>query len=312
MHILNKHRNKSVNKDSLCCVFVNHKIDFSDVDYSGLQSQLKLASDYPFVFILPDNIRKEAVEEFLGKASLTDIQRKNISYKLLPAQYFKSIQDYSILMSSELFYSLLSDYQFILTLQPDVFICDYSKVTPLINDMEQDGYDYAGAPWLYDLSTTEGLEELDTRSQYTFTKKLKYQFFRIFFKLNLISTPKHIDLIFNAGNGGCSIRRTKTFLKLSKQLGSIKDVIGDEKWNYLLQKYTMPHFLAEDIYWSQIAGRKLKLLKVMPPSQSLKYFWESGIPRVNLYLSKKKIPLAIHAWYKFAFKEFVSSIIKNR
>ncbi len=306
MYILNKHKKKQWGKNSICCVFTNHTIDFSDFDYLGLQSQLKLAINYPFVFVLPDNIKEEEINNMLAKFPLTEIQKQNISYHLLPSEYFKSIQDYSILMSSEFFYSLFKGYRFILTLQPDLFICNQSKILSLMNDMHSGGYDYSGAPWLYDSLKFAGLEELaNSKSQHKYINKIKYQIFRILFKLKLISKPKHIDLIFYTGNGGCSIRRTKKFIQLSKQLGNIKDVIGDEKWNYHLKNYTNPHFLAEDVYWTQLIGRKLKQLNVMPPSQSIRYFWESGSPEVNSYLSRTSLPLSIHAWPKSIFKDFV-------
>lgn len=92
--------------------------------------------------------------------------------------YFSSVESYSELCRSKELYSAFSEYEYILIYQPDCWVFE-----DRLDEFTALGYDYIGAPWfgVRDISTGRPLED---------------------------------GLV---GNGGLSLRKTETFLRLVGQ-----------------------------------------------------------------------------------------------
>ena len=71
-----------------------------------------------------------------------DSNFKGISWSFHPADYFRSIQDYSRLLLTDRFYETYHEHEWMLILQPDALI-----LKPTLTDWLDIPFDYVGAPW---------------------------------------------------------------------------------------------------------------------------------------------------------------------
>ena len=106
-----------------------------------------------------------------------------------PNRFFKSERSYTRLLLKKFFYLAFEDYEYILIIQPDVWLLKGEKeIIPFL----ESGFDYIGAPW------TEG------KTIY------KYTFRGIGYFPRRISCPR----VCYVGNGGLSLRRVQGVLGL--------------------------------------------------------------------------------------------------
>ncbi len=147
------------------------------------------------------------------------------------------------------------------------------------------GYDYIGAPWLIDPASPEK------------------GFSRV-------------------GNGGFSLRRTETFLRvleseryLSLQVSGARDLftaplpdVASHRWLKRARilraarrgaaAYAKEYSLNEDRFWSDRARLFLPELKIAPASEALDFAFERA-PRYCLARNANKLPFGCHAWSRW-------------
>lgn len=154
--------------------------------------------------------------------------------------YFESIQSYNRLMLSIDFYQRFMEYEYILIYQLDAFVFE-NKLNYFMNL----DYDYIGAPWLYG----------------------------IFYYVN------KNNCIWNVGNGGLSLRKVKSFIK----------VLEEKK---PLQK---KEFVNEDLFFSSIIDGDFK---IAPLKIALQFSFEKQVEKCFL-LNNRNLPFGCHAWERY-------------
>ncbi|MDB4210964.1 hypothetical protein N9769_01160 [Ascidiaceihabitans sp.] len=112
----------------------------------------------------------------------------NFSFSSFPDKFFKNIEGYNKLMTSNDFYRKFLDFEFMLILQTDAIL------NAPINLAEEFEFDYIGAPWISPF----------TLSNFHFGAGYAFFAGRVLAKMG-IGTPVQV------GNGGLSLRRTSAF-----------------------------------------------------------------------------------------------------
>lgn len=210
--------------------------------------------------------------------------------------YFSGIAGYNNMMVSPNFYRKFKAYNFMLVYQLDAFV--------FRNDLDEwcnKNYDFIGAPWF------EGW-----------------------------NNANHLSIILGVGNGGFSLRKIKTTLRLLsrfKQLKFFRNFWIKSKLNYLIpffkliKKYKsvfniislekMQEFLDqenvnEDYIITQILANTFTDFKVAPYSEALKFSFEVN-PSLLYKENGDKLPFGCHAWEKYEpdfWKNYIHSFKK--
>jgi hypothetical protein len=163
-------------------------------------------------------------------------------------EHFQSIDSYNRLLLSNYFYEQFLDYEYILIYQLDCLV-----LADKLFYWCDKGHDYVGAPWI----------EIPPK-----TKKRLFEFRRV--------------LINKVGNGGFSLRKTRTMYRYS----------------FILK--LLPSFLLrnEDIYFGVIIPFFNPFYKIASFKDSLSFSFELN-PKKSLELNKGKLPFGVHAWEKY-------------
>lgn len=164
-----------------------------------------------------------------------------LNVERFPKRFFCGIANYNRLMLSKVFYQRFEAYKYILIYQLDAFVFD--DRLQYFCELE---YDYIGAPWLRGEKYTDGIEN-------------KYLY---------------------VGNGGFSLRKVNSFLKIFKE----ENVSG----------ISCP----EDVFWASRAN-----LKIAPIEVAVSFSFEEQVKK-SFELNHKKLPFGCHAWFNFDFDFF--------
>jgi hypothetical protein len=195
-------------------------------------------------------------------------------------RYFENAKSYNKLLISRQFYKQFEDYDYMLIYHLDAFVFK--------NDLDfwcRQGYDYIGAPW---------------------------------FKNYSYSTS--YDPLVAVGNGGFSLRKISTFLKVLDTYQNIRPFA--EYWKHFLEMnwkgktvHTIPFLFSfvflnkfhhrfndfphnEDFFWGIYADQRLKWFAVPTPDVALGFAMEMH-PRKCFELNKNQLPFGCHAWWKY-------------
>jgi len=194
--------------------------------------------------------------------------------------FFKNINGYNQLMLSLKFYKSFSNYEYILIYQLDSFVFK-DDLAYWCNK----GYDYIGAPWK------------DVLVDYQRGK---------------------ID--FGVGNGGLSLRKVSSFIKVLKSWHtiydfdflikrSLKGVTGlnltvaffkimyyyffKNNYNYRFNGYDRN----EDCFWGIIVPKKIRWFKIPNIEEASNFALDENMDYFITFI-KDKIPMGCHAWQK--------------
>ncbi len=194
---------------------------------------------------------------------------------------FSNIKGYNRLLLSLRFYLRFIKYKYILIYQLDAFV-----FRDELQEWADRNYCYIGAPWLTDFKRAN--EE---------------------------------DTIVGVGNGGFSLRRTRSYIRallsfsfiekpddLQKRIFS-RNLSPVRNWLSFLMNLTVKNntfFLFnnydsnEDGYWGLLTGRKFKWFKVAPPEDAIKFSFEVQ-PKRFFSENRQKLPFGCHAWIKYDY-----------
>lgn len=161
-------------------------------------------------------------------------------FQKVPKEWLMSIESYNRMMLRESFYRLFKKYTYILIYQLDAFV-----FSDRLMEMCQYGYDYIGAPWL---------------SGY----------------FSYINANR---CIWRVGNGGFSLRKVESIIKLLK-----KGIANNYKVN-------------EDILFAKSDSLEFK---VAPVDIALKFSFETEVRRC-FKLNGERLPFGCHAWEKYDY-----------
>ena len=183
----------------------------------------------------------------------------NINYKTqeFDGSFFESTKTYNLLMLSIDFYKRFSDYDFMLIYQLDAYVFRDD-----LNYWCEQGYDFIGAPWN------------------------RYDFLR-----------NKIHLIEAGVNGGFSLRRISSFIK----------VLSDEGKGKIILKDFISSGRNEDGFFSVQAEMIDPTFKVAPYDVAMRFSFEHK-PDKLYEMSGHKLPFGCHAWAEYNpqfWKEFI-------
>lgn len=158
--------------------------------------------------------------------------------------FFTSRKAYNRLLLSVEFYKRFENYEYILIYQLDAFV--FSNQLKYFCNLK---YDYIGAPWICGM-------------QYYLNKK---------------------NCIWHVGNGGFSLRRVSSCIKLICTNYELVDVCSK---------------LNEDLFFAM--GNSISF-KVAPIEVALTFAFERQVEKCYL-MNKQKLPFGCHAWERYDFK----------
>ena len=203
----------------------------------------------------------------------------NPSEKLLPfkneefdPEYFKDIQGYNRLMLESHFYERFLNYDYILIYQLDAFVFRDELATWCDKN-----YDYIGSPWI--------------ATQNIFSKLLK--------PFASKKIKKRAPIFFKVGNGGFSLRKTKTFYEISKKLeNNIKEQLKNKEEIYAI----------EDVFWSLKVPAFFPEFSIPDYKEAVKFSIDRK-PELALKLNKNELPFGCHGINKGKVIKFWKPIL---
>jgi hypothetical protein len=162
-------------------------------ELSSLKQCLKILKNYPILFIGPNRLNTSKYELLC---------RDHISFEMKGFEdiYFKDIEGYNKLMLSPNFYRSFLEYKYILIYQLDAYV-----FKDTLDYWCRQNYDFIGAPHLPHQNQANEIQFLKGYASV----------------IQWVNRIFHTDhQISNVGNGGLSLRKTKTFYWLLKILKS--------------------------------------------------------------------------------------------
>ncbi|MDR0769385.1 MAG: hypothetical protein LBE71_05735 [Dysgonamonadaceae bacterium] len=234
-----------------------YKNNLNNDEALSLQQCCKILSRYPIVIVKPESLDISAIiREYpsLGTENFDD-------------HFFRNIEGYNELMVSPLFYERFLDCEYILIYQLDAYV-----FRDELEDWCCKSYDYIGAPWIR--------REKSLQNCWLFRK--------------LYRGPKAIrlydDCLYNAGNGGFSLRRTHLFYEIVCTAENVTDPVP------------------EDIFWSRIMRNDKHRV---PDYKEALLFSFDRYP-AECFQITGKIPFGCHAWNRKKMYRFWKNIIKRK
>lgn len=218
--------------------------------------------------------------ELAAYDQIAEQEGQKIQYCFFDPGYFSSVEGYNRLLVSTDFYKKFHNYDYILIHQLDAFVFE----DQLEHWMEK-GFDYVGAPWLENFAESSGE-----------------------------------DAFTGVGNGGLSLRKVKSALKVLNRFSYLKGprylfslYFNSEQsitlfrfWE-LLKKLTIAnntHFLFndydknEDVFWGRYANRNFSWFRVPSPREALQFSMEVQ-PKEMYKINDQQLPFGCHAWWKY-------------
>jgi hypothetical protein len=198
------------------------------------------------------------------RSYLNDFQNWDI--KFFRKDYFTSLETYSKLLIETSFYNEFIEFNYMLIYQLDALI-----LKDELDDWCKKSYDYIGAPWF------------DYEKKYAYYQKLRNS------SSPMIKWLKE-KIDFNqgnyllVGNGGFSLRRVKTFRKISK-------------WLLFIEPNLLRYKINEDIIWSIFVPKYFKGFKIPEYDEALHFAVETS-PNYALKLLQNDLPFGCHGWDK--------------
>ena len=192
------------------------------------------------------------------------------------SEYFASLPKYCEMLNRKEFYQLFTPYEYILIYQPDVIV-----LSDQLDKWCSKGYDYVGPPWFHSV-------------------------------IGWLSKNKTAPL--SGGNGGFSLRKVESFIKvieevekearrktdesLKRKLWFLWAVITGKSHRKWLKAPAYCYPFNEDGFWSFEAPKYLSTFKVAPFSEALQFGFEKN-PRRCFNLNHQQLPFGIHAWARY-------------
>lgn len=217
---------------------------------TSLNQCFNVLKNYHIKFICSEGFNADSYINFSKK------YRIEISIERFEPKYFANINGYNELMLSIPFYQRFNNYKYILLHQTDAYI--FKDELSMWCDLD---YDYIGAPWLINIR-----EWLNSPGAYPIEILLYYKIFGKN-KMNRV------------GNGGLSLRKTKSFISNLKYFG-----FWVKRWKS-----------NEDNFFSQCIDLLNPFFKIPELSTSLKFSFDS-MPEEAYSLNEFKLPFGCHAF----------------
>jgi hypothetical protein len=255
-------------QQTVAIVIPIYKDSLSDTEILSLKQCVKILGSYPVVFTAPQHL------DFSIYAAYCN----NISYSILrfDDEYFADINGYNKLMLSAGFYKKLMQYKFILIYQLDAFVFKDELLYWCGKN-----YDFIGAPHPPHSNANGDMQFL--KGYKSFLKVVKSVF-----NIN--------HQISNVGNGGFSLRKTKTFYRLLRFLNSKISNWGNNNEDGFFK------------YWGNILYPLVKL----PDDATALMFSVETSPRQSLQKLNYALPFGCHAFEKYDWQTWEPYIMPQQ
>ena len=243
--------------------------DFLDkYEQESINSIIRNFNDFEIVFAAPENLTFESYQTYFS-------QLNNYRVVNFNQDCFKSIDAYNQLLLDSNFYSIFSNYKYILICQLDVYVFRNDLL-----DWMNKGYDYVGAPWT---GSKRNFINLTFEKINGFIRKIKGK------------NPKNMERLFKVGNGGFSLRKVEKFIQISEE--------ESNQINLFLKEKPNSDYHVEDVFWSLYVPKIYKDYKI-PEWQEALDFCMDRKPEEALKLNNNVLPMACHRFnqpkpYKF-------------
>ncbi|MBB6462946.1 DUF5672 family protein [Flammeovirga kamogawensis] len=198
------------------------------------------------------------------------------------SSYFSGIPSYNRLMTLPKFYEVFKEYDYMLLCQLDVYIFKDN-----LNYWMSKGYDFIGPP----LMTKDSNGNPD---------------------------------YWKVGNGGFSLRKVSTFKDVLTTYSSLFQSVNYNYKSFILQVKSYFAYLRirknnlkpfskdiknEDIFFSKNVSKSWKHFKV-PSIEEARSFGFDEYPKKLYNDNQEKLPMGVHAWWRFEY-DFWKEIIDN-
>lgn len=198
-------------------------------------------------------------------------------------KYFQNVQAYSSLMLSEKFYRSFDAYEYILIYQLDCLVFSDSLLRWC-----NAGYDYIGAPVLYDKRDQKSAAFVGNGG---LSLRRVSAFMRVLTSERYVKTRKMYISDFLSASIPDSMH-----LPLLKRLRTRARILREVRVGSA--KYASKYTLNEDLFWSHRARLFDQQFRIAPLSLAAQFSWENA-PRMWAQKTGLEIPFGCHAWEKW-------------
>lgn len=228
----------------------------------------KVLGGYDIVFIYPEGLNLTYYE--------TQFPTAQFKVKAFEPFYFKGIYGYNRLMLSIVFYQSFTT-PYLLICQTDAFIFKNT-----LDDWMRKDYDYVGAPWLRRKNRIPLFKQLWDNTLCFFKTQLNYRGNQL--------AQKNKSLLYNeVGNGGLSLRKRETFIKILNELPEVVKIY--------LKPENKQAFYAEDVFFS-IEPQRHSLNFKKPSYREACLFAIENKQEKAFAFNKGVLPMGCHRWDK--------------
>lgn len=249
-----------------------YKKELEDSEIISLCQALKVLPQSVFCLACPENL---IIDSYINYFHETGV---HFSIERFNNEYFKSIEGYNQLLLSTEFYQRFQPWEYILIYQLDCYIFKNE-----IDYWVGQNFDYIGAPWI------------NTDLPIRFYNSLNYSRWPLLSRLK-----KAIDFNKGAkiyvGNGGLSLRKVKTFIRISKIL------------NLLFKRHLRGH-INEDFVWSLLVTKYFKNFNIPSWQVASKFALEQTNEKIDIS-ENDKLPMASHAWKRYYPEVWEALVLK--
>lgn len=249
-----------------CITIPIYKNILSEFEKISLKQCFKVLGKHKICFVAPENLNLDYYQNLFGE---------HFTVQYFNPTYFEGISGYNQLMLSKEFYERFLDNEYILIYQPDCYV-----FRDELDHWCSKGYDYIGAPWLFE--------------EYYKLPKIERKLVYLNNRYNFYHNPKKLtrkDIYLKVGNGGFSLRRVKKFLEAL-----------NNPYIELFKSNDNASVYNEDVFWSVVA----KGIKKPSTEIGCKFSLDPGVSR-GFRMNNQKLPFGCHAWDRnLAFwKEYI-------
>lgn len=239
-----------------------YKTVLSKTEEMSLQQCLRVLGNYDIIMVCPKKFNKDKFKDI------------NVKFEEFEEQYFKNIEGYNKLLLQSYFYERFLNYDYILIYQLDAFVFKDE-----LENWCNKGYDYIGAPWLA-------------------TKNLTSKIFNVFASKKL---KQRKSIWYKVGNGGLSLRKTKSFYEISNKLADVITI-------HLKNKEEI--FGIEDVFWSLKAPEYFPNFSIPDYKEAAKFALDRK-PKIGFKINNSELPFACHGFNKPKVINFWMPIINE-
>lgn len=240
-----------------------YKADLSETEKYSFYQCLRILHKHDIILVVPKGLKPDYLES-------------NIKVKVVEFDpgYFDGIAGYNRLLLSDLFYQRFLNYDYMLIHQLDAFVFK----DELHYWCEKD-YDYIGAPWL-------NTENPVGKFLQSFNSNLK----------------RRSPTFYNVGNGGFSLRKTKTFFEVAQELKETIEVQLSKKQGEI--------YMNEDVFWSLRVPEFIPHFTIPHYKEAAKFALDRK-PKIGMKLNNFELPFGCHGFNKPKVVKFWEPIIRR-